>query len=116
VAVVYDSVGKDTYAGSLDSLRPLGTLVCFGNASGPVPPLDPLALCGKGSLFFTRPKLADYTAKREDLEALAAKLFAVVQSGQVKIEVRQTFPLKEAAAAQEALAARLTTGSTVLLV
>lgn len=116
VAVVYDSVGKDTYAGSLDSLRPLGTLVCFGNASGPVPPLDPLALCAKGSLFFTRPKLADYTAKREDLEALAAKLFAVVQSGQVKIEVRQTFPLKEAAAAQEALAARLTTGSTVLLV
>lgn len=116
VAVVYDSVGKDTYAGSLDSLRPLGTLVCFGNASGPVPPLDPLALCAKGSLFFTRPKLADYTAKREDLDALAAKLLAVVQSGQVKIQVRQTFPLKEAAAAQEALAARLTTGATVLLV
>ena len=115
VAVVYDGVGKDTFAGSIDSLRPLGMMVAFGNASGPVPPVDPLLLSQKGSLFLTRPTLMHYTAKRADLEALAGELMDVVASGRVKIEVNRTFPLKEAARAQVALEARQTTGSTVLL-
>ena len=115
VAVVYDGVGKDTFAGSIDSLRPLGMMVAFGNASGPVPPVDPLLLSQKGSLFLTRPTLMHYTAKRADLEALAGELMDVVASGRVKIEVNQTFPLREAARAQVALEARQTTGSTVLL-
>ena len=115
VAVVYDGVGKDTFAGSIDSLRPLGMMVAFGNASGPVPPVDPLLLSQKGSLFLTRPTLMHYTARRADLEALAGELMDVVASGRVKIEVNQTFPLREAARAQVALEARQTTGSTVLL-
>jgi NADPH2:quinone reductase len=115
VAVVYDGVGKDTFAGSIDSLRPLGMMVAFGNASGPVPPVDPLLLSQKGSLFLTRPTLMHYTAKRADLEALAGELMDVVASGRVKIEVNQSFPLREAARAQVALEARQTTGSTVLL-
>ena len=115
VAVVYDGVGKDTFAGSIDSLRPLGMMVAFGNASGPVPPVDPLLLSQKGSLFLTRPTLMHYTAKRADLEALAGELMDAVASGRVKIEVNQTFPLREAARAQVALEARQTTGSTVLL-
>jgi NADPH2:quinone reductase len=115
VAVVYDGVGKDTFAGSIDSLRPLGMMVAFGNASGPVPPVDPLLLSQKGSLFLTRPTLMHYTAKRADLEALAGELIDVVASGKVRIEVNQTFPLKDAARAQVALEARQTTGSTVLL-
>jgi NADPH2:quinone reductase len=115
VAVVYDGVGKDTFAGSLDSLRPLGMMVAFGNASGPVAPVDPLLLSQKGSLFLTRPTLMHYTAKRADLEALAGELMEVVASGRVKIEVNQTFPLREAGRAQAALEARQTTGSTVLL-
>ena len=115
VAVVYDSVGKETFLGSLDCLRPLGMMVSFGNASGPVPPLEPGLLAAKGSLFLTRPTLMTYTAKRSDLLASAADLFAVVQSGAVKIEVRQTYPLAEAAQAHRDLEARRTTGSTVLL-
>ena len=115
VAVVYDSVGKETFLGSLDCLRPLGMMVSFGNASGPVPPLEPGLLAAKGSLFLTRPTLMTYTAKRPDLLASAADLFAVVQSGAVKIEVRQTYPLAEAAQAHRDLEARRTTGSTVLL-
>jgi NADPH2:quinone reductase len=115
VAVVYDGVGKDTFAGSIDSLRPLGMMVAFGNASGPVPPVDPLLLSQKGSLFLTRPTLMHYTAKRADLEALAGELMDVVASGKVKIELNQTFPLRDAARAQVALEARQTTGSTVLL-
>ena len=115
VAVVYDGVGKDTFAGSIDSLRPLGMMVAFGNASGPVPPVDPLLLSQKGSLFLTRPTLMHYTARRADLEALAGELMDAVASGRVKIEVNQTFPLREAARAQVALEARQTTGSTVLL-
>jgi len=115
VPVVYDGIGKDTFTGSLDSLRPLGTMVSFGNASGPVGLIDPLILSQKGSLFFTRPTLMHYTARRADLEALATELLGVVTSGQVKIEVNQRFPLQQAAAAHIALEGRQTTGSTVLL-
>jgi NADPH2:quinone reductase len=115
VAVVYDSVGKDTFMGSLDCLRPLGMMVSFGNASGPVPPFEPGILAAKGSLFLTRPSLMAYTAKRADLLASAAELFEVVSSGAVKIEVRQTYPLAETARAHRDLEARKTTGSTVLL-
>jgi NADPH2:quinone reductase len=115
VPVVYDSIGKDTFTGSLDCLRPLGMMVTFGNASGPVPPLDLLELSKRGSLFVTRPTLFNYTAKRADLLTTAAELFEVVTSGKVKVEVNQTYPLKDAALAQIALAARKTTGSTVLL-
>lgn len=115
VAVVYDGVGKDTFAGSLDSLRLRGTLVSFGNASGPVPPFDPLLLSQKGSLFITRPTLAHHTAKREELAELGGELFDRVVSGQVRIEVNQTYALPDAARAHVDLEARRTTGSTVLL-
>ena len=114
VPVVYDGVGKDTFMGSLDSLRPLGMLVTYGNASGPVPPLDLLLLSQKGSLFVTRPTIVSYTAKRADLEALGAELFDVVASGKVKIEVHQRYALKDAAQAHCDLEARKTTGCTVL--
>jgi NADPH2:quinone reductase len=115
VPVVYDSVGKDTWAASLDCLAPLGLMVSYGNASGPVAPFDLGVLGAKGSLFLTRPSLATYTAKRSDLETVAADLFSVVGSGAVKIQVNQTFPLAEAAKAHIALEARQTTGSTVLI-
>jgi len=115
VPVVYDSVGKDTFMASIDSLAPLGLMVSYGSASGPVPPLDLGLLAAKGSLYLTRPTLTTYTAKRSDLERVSADLFAVVGSGVVKIEVNQTFSLKDAAAAHTALEARKTTGSTVLL-
>jgi NADPH:quinone reductase len=115
VPVVYDSVGKDTWGTSLDCLAPLGLMVSYGNASGPVPPVDISILSTKGSLYVTRPNLATYTAKRADLEKTAADLFDVVLKGVVKIEVNQTFPLKDAAAAHIALESRKTTGSTVLL-
>jgi NADPH2:quinone reductase len=115
VPAVYDSVGKDTWNASLDCLAPLGVMISYGNASGPVPPVDISVLAAKGSLYLTRPTLATYTAKRADLEAVAADLFDVVQKGAVKIEVHQTFPLQDAAAAHIALESRKTTGSTVLL-
>jgi NADPH:quinone reductase len=115
VPVVYDSVGKDTWAASLDCLAPLGLMVSYGNASGPVPPVDIGILGAKGSLYLTRPSLVTYTSKRADLEKVAADLFDVVSRGVVKIEVNQTFPLKDAAAAHIALESRKTTGSTVLL-
>ncbi len=115
VRVVYDSIGKDTFTGSLDCLRPLGMMVSFGNASGPVPPFDTGELAKRGSLFLTRPTLFTYTAQRPDLLAIAGDLFAVVASGKVRIEVNQTYALKDAAQAQADLAARKTTGSTVLL-
>jgi NADPH2:quinone reductase len=115
VAVVYDGVGKDTFIGSLDSLRVLGMMVSFGNASGAVAAFDPLLLAQKGSLFLTRPTLGHYSAKRDDLLALGAELFAVVASGQVKIEVNQTYALSDAASAHRDLEARKTTGSTILL-
>jgi len=115
VAVVYDGVGKDTFIGSLDSLRPMGMMVAYGNASGPVPPLDLLLLSQKGSLFVTRPTLMNYTAKRADLEALGAELFEMVGSGRVRIEVNQRYALKDAELAHRDLEARRTTGSTILL-
>ena len=115
VPVVYDSVGKDTWSASLDCLAPLGLMVSYGNASGPVAPFDLGILGAKGSLFLTRPTLPTYTAKRSDLEAVANDLFSVVASGAVKIQVNQTFPLKDAAKAHIALEARQTTGSTVLI-
>jgi NADPH2:quinone reductase len=113
--VVYDSVGKDTFMASLDCLRPLGLMVSYGNASGPVPPVDIAILAAKGSLFLTRPTLASYTAKREELLAVAKDLFDVVASGAVKINVNQRYALKDAAQAHRDLEARRTTGSTVLL-
>lgn len=116
VAVVYDSVGKDTFNGSLDCLRPMGMLVFFGQSSGPVPPFDPAILSAKGSLYLTRPTLMNYVAKRDDLVAGAKALFDVVSSGKVRIKVGQTFPLKQAADAHRALEGRKTTGSTVLTV
>jgi len=115
VRVVYDAVGKDTFDGSLDCLAPLGLMVSFGNASGPVPPVSPLVLSQKGSLFLTRPTLMTYTARREDLLATAADLFSVIRSGVVKVRIDATYPLREAATAQAALEARRTKGSTVLL-
>jgi NADPH2:quinone reductase len=115
VPVVYDSVGKDTWDSSLDCLAPLGLMVSYGNASGPVPPVDISILSAKGSLYVTRPNLMTYTAKRADLEKVSGELFDVVAKGVVKIEVNQTFPLQDAAAAHIALESRKTTGSTVLL-
>ena len=115
VPVVYDSIGKDTFMKSLDCLRPLGLMVSFGQASGPIGAFDTGLLAAKGSLFLTRPTLMTYTANREDLLASAGELFDVVMSGAVKIEVKQTYPLAEAARAHQDLEARRTTGSTVLI-
>ncbi len=114
VPVVYDSVGKLTFMGSLDCLQPLGLMVSFGNASGPVDPISPAILAPKGSLFLTRPTLVHYTAKREDLVATANDLFDAVKSGKVKIEIAQRYALKDAAQAHRDLEARKTTGSTIL--
>lgn len=115
VAVVYDSVGRDTFMDSLDCLRPMGMMVSFGNASGPVPPFDAGLLAQKGSLFLTRPTLFTYAAKRTDLLAMSAELFEVVQSGKVKIKVHQRYALKDAVQAHRDLETRRTTGSSVLL-
>jgi NADPH2:quinone reductase len=115
VPVVYDSVGKDTFAASIDCLAPLGMMVSYGNASGPIPPIEVSMLGAKGSLFLTRPSLATYTAAHGDLLAVSADLFDAVTTGAIKIQVNQTFALEDAAAAHEALEARHTTGSTVLL-
>jgi NADPH2:quinone reductase len=115
VAVVYDSVGKATFEGSLDSLRPMGLMVSFGNASGSVPPFDLGILGRKGSLFLTRPTVFSYVARREDLERGAAELFEVIGGGKVRIEVTRTLPLADAAEAHRLLEARATTGSLVLL-
>ena len=115
VPVVYDSIGKDTFEGSLDCLRPFGLMVSFGNASGPVPPFNTGILGQKGALYLTRPTLMVYNKKREDLEACAKALFDVVDSGAVKIEINQTYPLAETAQAHRDLEDRKTTGSTVLL-
>ncbi len=115
VPVVYDGVGQATFNGSLDCLRPLGMMVSFGSASGTVPPFDLLELSRRGSLFLTRPALANYTARREDLVALGDALMDIVVSGQVKIEVHQRYALCDAAQAHRDLEARLTTASTILL-
>ncbi|TMV06296.1 quinone oxidoreductase family protein [Brucella haematophila] len=115
VDVVYDSVGRDTYMGSLDVLKPLGMFACFGQSSGVIPPFDLGLLAQKGSLFATRPTLFNYVAKRPDLEKTAAELFDVVGSGAVKIEINQTYALKDARKAHEELEARKTTGTSILL-
>jgi NADPH2:quinone reductase len=115
VPVVYDGVGKDTFMDSLDCLSPLGLMASFGNASGPVPPVNIGILATKGSLFLTRPTLANYIATREELLTAARELFNVVKKGVVKIKVNQTYPLREAAQAHKDLESRKTTGSTVLL-
>jgi NADPH2:quinone reductase len=116
VAVVYDSVGKDTFMKSLDCLKPLGMMVSFGQASGAVAPIDLGIFAQKGSLFFTRPTLNTYAAKRADMLAMARDLFEVVESGAVKIEIHQTYPLKDAAKAHRDLQSRKTTGSTIFTV
>jgi NADPH2:quinone reductase len=115
VPVVFDSIGKDTFIGSLDCLAPRGTMVSFGNSSGPVPPFALTELVSRGSLYVTRPTLVSYTATRAELEATAQDLFDIVASGQVKVTIGQRFPLAQAADAHRALEARKTTGSTILL-
>ena len=115
VPVVYDSVGKSTWEGSLDCLQPRGLMVSFGNASGAVPPVHIGILATKGSLYLTRPTIATYIATREDLVARANALFAVVKSGTVKIEISKQYPLAEAAQAHRDLESRNTTGSIVLI-
>ncbi len=115
VRVVYDSIGKDTFDQSLDCLQPLGMMVSYGNASGPIEPFQTATLAAKGSLFLTRPTIMTYTAKREEMLAMAEELFHVVTNGQVKIEINQTYALADAAQAHRDLEARKTTGSTVLL-
>jgi NADPH2:quinone reductase len=115
VPVVYDSVGKDTFLSSLDCLRPLGLMVSFGNTSGKVTPLDIGILSQKGSLFLTRPTLVTYTATRSDLEAAAKEVFDVIRQGKVKVEVRHTYPLKDAAQVHRDLEGRRTVGSIVMV-
>ncbi|MBL8482982.1 MAG: quinone oxidoreductase [Rhodocyclaceae bacterium] len=113
--VVYDSIGKDTFQDSLSCLRPLGLMVVFGNASGPVPPVDPGLLARGGSLFLTRPTLFTYAARRDDLLAMSAELFEVVLAGKVRVSVNQRHALKDARDAHIELEARQTTGKTILL-
>jgi len=115
MAVVYDSVGRDTFPGSIACLRPFGLMASFGNASGPVPPMELSVLAQNGSLFLTRPTLNTYSAKRSDLEAGARELFAAVLSGQVKIGIGQRYPLQDTAQAHRDLESRSTTGCGVLL-
>lgn len=115
VPVVYDSVGRTTFIGSLDCLAPLGMMVAFGQSSGAIEPFDLGLLSARGSLFLTRPSLMTYTAKRADLELSAGRLFQAVKSGAVRITVNQTMALKDAAEAHRALEGRKTTGSTVLI-
>ena len=115
VPVVYDGVGKDTFTASLDCLAPLGLMVSFGNASGAVPPISPLELTKRGSLFLTRPTLFHYTARASELARGARELFEVVGSGRVKVRVGRTYPLENAAEAHRDLEARRTTGSSLLI-
>jgi NADPH2:quinone reductase len=115
VAVVYDSVGKSTFEGSLNCLSPRGMLVLFGQSSGPVPPLDPQVLNSKGSLYLTRPTLAHYVASREELLARANDLFQWIQEGRLKVRVDRTYPLADAAAAHTALESRETKGKVLLV-
>ncbi len=115
VSVVYDSIGKDTFIGSLDCLRPRGLMVSFGNASGPVEPFGLNELASRGSLFVTRPTLFSYAASRTELEEMSADLFAMVESGKVKIEINQRYRLADAAQAHTELESRKTTGSSILL-
>jgi NADPH2:quinone reductase len=113
--VVYDSIGKDTFFASLDCLRPLGLMVSFGNASGPVPAIQPLELARRGSLFLTRPQLFHYVDRRSDLDRAARDLFNVIGQGVVRIEIGQTYALEDVAQAHRDLEGRRTMGSTVLI-
>jgi NADPH:quinone reductase len=113
--VVYDSIGKDTFFASLDSLKPLGLMVSYGNASGPVPPIQPLELAKRGSLFLTRPTLYHYIATRNELTRAARELFEVIGRGAVRIEIGQTYALQDVAQAHRDLEGRRTVGSTVLI-
>ena len=116
VAVAYDSVGKDTFAGSIDSLRKRGLLVCVGTASGPVPPIDATQLAIKGSVYVTRPALADYIADPAEKTALALELFEHVAAGRIRIEINQRYELRDAAQAHRDLETRKTTGSSIFVV
>lgn len=116
VAVVYDSVGKDTFAGSLDSLRKRGLLVCVGTASGPIPPIDAMQLAVKGSLYVTRPALADYIGDPAEKAALAAEVFGHVAAGRIRIEINQRYRLEDAVQAHRDLEARRTTGSSIFVI
>ena len=113
--VVYDSVGKDTFIESLDSLRPRGMMVSFGNASGPVPAVAPLELTRRGSLFLTRPSLFDYIARHEELETAARALFSLVKSGKLRVSIGQRYALRDAAQAHRDLETRRTVGASVLI-
>lgn len=115
VSVVYDSIGKDTFTNSLNCLAPLGMMVSFGSASGPVPPFSLSELASRGSLFITRPSLFNYITQREDLEVMASDLFSMVESGKIKINVNQRYALKDVAQAHRDLESRKTTGSTILI-
>jgi NADPH:quinone reductase len=115
VAVVYDAVGKDTFMESLDCLRRLGMMATFGNASGPAPPISPLELSRRGSLFLTRPTLFNYITTRAELTAAARELFAAVRARKIRVHIGQKYPLREAAEAHRDLEGRRTTGSTVLI-
>ena len=116
VDVVFDSVGKDTFEGSLDSLKRRGLMVCVGTASGPIPPFDPQRLAMKGSLYLTRPALADYIADPAEKNDLAGELFAHVAAGRIRIEINQRYALQDAAHAHRDLESRKTTGSSVFIV
>ena len=116
VSVVFDSVGRDTFAGSIDSLKRRGLLVCVGTASGPVPPIDATQLAVKGSVYVTRPALADYIADPAEKNALAAELFGHVAAGRIRIEINQRYRLQEAAQAHRDLEARRTTGSSIFVI
>jgi NADPH2:quinone reductase len=115
VPVVYDSVGQDTFTASLDCLRPLGLMVTFGNSSGPVPPVSPLELSRRGSLFLTRPTLAHYTSTKGELNRAARELFELIGRGVIRVRIGQSYALKDAARAHADLEARRNTGSTVLI-
>jgi len=116
VAVAYDSVGKDTFAASLDSVKRRGLLVCVGTASGPTPPIEAPLLARKGSLFVTRPALADYIANPVEKAVLASELFALVAAGRIRIEINQRYALRDAAQAHQDLEARRTTGSSIFVI
>jgi NADPH2:quinone reductase len=116
VSVVFDSVGKDTFAGSIDSLKRRGLLVCVGTASGPVPPLEVQQLAIKGSVFVTRPALADYIADPAEKSALANEMFGHVAAGRIKIEINQRYELGDAVQAHRDLEARKTTGSSIFVI
>ena len=116
VSVVYDSVGRSTFAASIDSLKRRGLLVCVGTASGPIPPIDATMLAVKGSLYVTRPALADYIAEPSEKNALAGELFDHVAAGRIKIEIHQRYRLEDAAQAHRDLESRRTTGSSIFVI